>query len=90
MELKQAREDIDKIDTEIIELVAKRLELAKEIAEIKKKLKLPLEDKEREEELLQSRIKTVKEFGYDDAEFVKHLFVLLIKKSKEIQKEAMK
>lgn len=89
MELKQAREDIDKTDNEILQLIAKRMELAKEIAGIKQKLKLPLEDSEREAGLLQARIKKMKELGFEDAEFVKQLFALLMKKSKEVQKEIM-
>lgn len=89
MELSHAREEIDRIDNEIIELVAKRLSIAKEIAKIKNKLKLPFEDKERETQLLKARIKKMKELGVDDAEFVKLLFAVIIKKSKEIQKETM-
>ena len=89
MELKQAREEIDKIDNEILQSVAKRLGLAKEIAEIKKKVRLPLEDKERELDLLKTRIKKMKELGFEDKEFVTQLFAVLMKKSKEVQKEIM-
>jgi len=90
MELNKAREVMDDIDKQIAELVAKRLSIAKEIFKLKKSKNLPVENKERESDLLQARIKKMKELGIDDAEFVKQLFAVLIKKSKEIQKEAMK
>ncbi|HII14886.1 MAG TPA: chorismate mutase [Nanoarchaeota archaeon] len=89
MELKQAREEIDKIDNEILQLAAKRLGIAKEIAEIKQKLNLPLGDRERESELLQARIEKMQELGFEDKEFVRQLFAILMKKSKEIQTETM-
>lgn len=87
--MEKLREDIDKIDNGILQLVAKRMKPAKEIAEIKKNNNLPLEDKKREDELIKSRIKKMKELGFDDAEFVKQLFTLLMGKSKEIQKGIM-
>ena len=49
MELTQAREEIDRIDNEIIKLVAKRLSVAKEIGKLKKSKNLPVENKQREE-----------------------------------------
>ncbi|MBU2637899.1 MAG: chorismate mutase [Nanoarchaeota archaeon] len=87
MELKQAREEIANIDKAIIELIARRLSIAKEIAKIKKDNNLPIQDKGREEEVIQNAVKSLKEQGYDDPEFVKALYTLIMKKSKEIQKE---
>lgn len=90
MELESIRKEIDSIDREILHLVAKRMKLAGQIAEIKQNLKLPLEDKEREVQLLEARIKTMKELGFDDAEFIKAVYAVIIKKSKGIQKEVNK
>ncbi|MFH1064911.1 MAG: chorismate mutase [Nanoarchaeota archaeon] len=87
MELNQAREEIDKIDNEIIELVAKRLSVAKEIAKIKKSNNLPVENKAREEEVLKNAINNLKAKGFDDEKFAKELFAVIMQKSKEIQKE---
>lgn len=90
MELRQAREDIDKIDNEIIELVAKRLSIAKEIAKIKKKNNLSVENKEREEEVLKNAVNNLKANGFDDAGFAKALYAVIMDKSRQIQKEAVK
>ncbi|ASJ17567.1 chorismate mutase [Pyrococcus kukulkanii] len=50
--IKSLREQIDEIDREIIALLERRLEIARQIGEIKKSLGLPIEDKSREEEVL--------------------------------------
>lgn len=85
MELKQKREEIDKIDREIIGLLAKRFSIAKEIAKIKKSHNLPIQNKEREEEVIQKAVENLKEKGYDEKEFVKTIYTAIIKKSKEVQ-----
>lgn len=87
MELRQAREEIDNIDNEIIQLVAKRLSIAKEIAKIKKKNNLPVENKQREEEVIKNAINNLKANGYDDAKFAKAIYEVIMEKSREIQKE---
>lgn len=89
MELEAIRAQIDNADNELLSLVAKRLSLAKGIAEIKQEHKLPLTDKKREGELINARIKKLKELGFEDEDFVRQLFALLMNKSKQIQKEAM-
>ncbi|MDI6737054.1 MAG: chorismate mutase [Nanoarchaeota archaeon] len=90
MELKQAREYIDNIDKEIIKLLARRFSIAKEIAKIKKEQSLPIQNNEREEEVIKKAIENLKEQGYDDEEFARGLFTIIMNKSKEIQKEAVK
>ena len=87
MELTQAREEIDRIDNEIIKLVAKRLSVAKEIGKLKKSKNLPVENKQREEEVIKNAINNLKANGYDDAKFAKALYAAIMQKSKEIQKE---
>ena len=52
MPVEQLREKIDGVDDRIVELVEKRVELAKKIGQVKRKKGLPLHDPEREEELL--------------------------------------
>ncbi len=43
------REKIDELDRKILELIAERFRVVREIAEYKKQHNLPIEDKEREE-----------------------------------------
>ena len=51
-QLKKNREEIDKIDEELVQLINKRCELAKEIGEIKRFKNMPIENKKRENEVL--------------------------------------
>ena len=51
-QLKKIREEIDKIDSKIKDLLIKRLEMAERIGVIKKTENLPLIDEEREEEII--------------------------------------
>ncbi|MBW3004472.1 chorismate mutase [Candidatus Woesearchaeota archaeon] len=50
--LEQYRKQIDLIDSQIIELLKKRESLVEQIKEIKLEQNAPLEDKEREEQVL--------------------------------------
>ncbi len=52
-ELKELRKQIDSIDEEILILLNKRVRLCIEIAKVKKKANLQLEDQKREHEILQ-------------------------------------
>ncbi|MEM3833422.1 MAG: chorismate mutase [Thermoprotei archaeon] len=47
------RKQIDTIDDEIIRLLNKRMQLCKEIGELKKRMNMPIEDCKREIEVLQ-------------------------------------
>jgi monofunctional chorismate mutase len=52
-ELREIRKQIDKIDEEILILLNKRMQLCEQVAKVKKKANLQIEDKKREEEILQ-------------------------------------
>lgn len=54
MELKEARERIDRIDTEMAELFVRRMEAAGEIAAYKREHGLPIEDKDREARVIEA------------------------------------
>jgi monofunctional chorismate mutase len=51
--IQELRKEIDKIDDEIIDLLKRRLEIARKIGKIKKERHLPVLDKEREKEVLE-------------------------------------
>lgn len=51
MSLKELRQEIDMLDEKMIHLVGKRIQLAKQIAVIKKEHRLPILDAKREEEI---------------------------------------
>ncbi len=85
MALQQSRRKIDALDDQLLELLAQRLEICKEIAEHKKKNNLPIQDREREVEIINNGIETFKRLGFDDQEFVTKIFELVMKKSREVQ-----
>ncbi len=51
MQLKQLRDQIDQINSELVSLLGKRIEIAKEIARIKKRENLPILDSQREDKI---------------------------------------
>lgn len=84
MELEKLREEIDMVDDGIISLLSKREGLIKEIALIKKRNGIPVLDREREAQILQTLKKKAEERGLD-GEFVLALYRLILKNSKKNQ-----
>lgn len=85
MDLKELRERLDDIDSDIVRLVSERLALSHDIADFKVKNGLELRHPSREEEVIAKCTKLFSEHGVDDPEFVRKLYELLIKKSRELQ-----
>ena len=52
MDLNQIRQDIDKIDSQLVELFKKRMDLALDVAKTKKEANLPVVNTSREKEIL--------------------------------------
>ena len=84
MNIEEARKDIDKIDDNIIELLAKRKNLIKEIASIKKELNKPIIDEEREQEIIERLKKISKEKDLDE-NFISSIYEIILNNSKEEQ-----
>ena len=72
MTLKDIREQVDKIDDQIVPLLEKRLKLAKEIRKYKKEIL----DSNRENKIL-DKIKS---------EYIKDIYKTIFKNSKEVQR----
>lgn len=83
--LKEVREKIDILDGVLIEALAQRKDLVKEIADIKKKNSISIADEKRENEIFKKRRRLAKEVGLNQ-EYVEQLFLLIIKNSREEQK----
>jgi chorismate mutase len=83
-DLQQLRENINTIDRSIIELLAKRFGIAKQIGEIKKQSGMSIEDRDREQRLFEFYRKLGDEFGVDQV-FLKKLFEDIIEESKRLQ-----
>lgn len=73
--LASLRSKIDKIDKKLEKHLLKREKIAKEIGKTKKELGLPIQNSEREKEIL-SKI---------ESPYVKKIFEHIIKASKEVQ-----
>ena len=90
MELSKIREEIDKIDYAILELLVKRFKLGNEVALIKHKEGKQLKDVAREESLFLDRTNKLKELGYSDELFIRKFFKVIIDKLLELQEKYLK
>ncbi|MBI4144052.1 chorismate mutase [Candidatus Woesearchaeota archaeon] len=84
--MKRLRKQINRIDDDLLRLIASRLRVAKKIGIYKKKHNLPVRDVKREREIINERTKALAKLGFNDSLFVKHLFNLLFAKSRSVQK----
>lgn len=80
--LDEMREQIDKIDVEILEAFQKRMNLSAEIAKYKKDNNLPVLDEKREKEKLDRIAKSVNE---DMSAFTSKLYLTLADLSRDYQ-----
>ena len=80
--LEEMREQIDKIDAEIIESFKKRMNLSAEIAKYKKENNLPVLDEKREKEKLEGIAKNVDE---NMSAFASKLYLTLADLSRDYQ-----
>ena len=85
MVLSSLRKKIDNVDLQLLELLAQRLKISREIAEYKRQNNLPIQDRKRELEVITKRIEKFKQLGFDDEIFVTKLFELIMRKSREVQ-----
>lgn len=81
MTLNEARNEIDKIDDELLRLLLRRLELSKAIGTIKKEGNMPTFDQTREDEIF-DRLNAASMEKY---EYIEPIFKEILRTSKEIQ-----
>ena len=79
MDIRELREQIDKIDHEIVELYGRRMETARAIGRYKREHKMPLPDSERERNLLN---RVAEQAGEDNEQGVRALYHLLLDHSR--------
>lgn len=77
MSLLKLREEIDALDKQLVVLLGRRLRIAKEIARIKKREKLPIFDPVREKEL-KARLQEFARAEGLSASIIEELFALLL------------
>lgn len=83
-ELISQRDEINRIDKDILHLISKRMESCLRIGEIKFHIGKPIFDAGREREVIEDRINIGKHLKLDE-DFVKRLIELLMSYSKQLQ-----
>tara|TARA_Y100001970_G_C14145095_1_gene809387 strand:+ start:552 stop:812 length:261 start_codon:yes stop_codon:yes gene_type:complete len=79
----QLRKQIDDLDEEIISLLKKRMSISKNVGELKERLDIPVEDKNREKEIID---RLTKQAGKNlSEEQLIRIFTAVFKSSKQIQ-----
>jgi len=82
--LQKFREEISKIDSEILQLLAKRRKLSRKVVKSKSKINSPIRDEKREAALLNELISKGKKVGLE-AHFIISLFQKIIEDSVRLQ-----
>ncbi len=87
--LEKLREGIDKIDGKIIDLLIKRKNLVKNIAQLKKELKKPVFDNAREKQIIEKMKLEAREKNLDE-DFIISIYDIILKNSREEQEKIVK
>ena len=87
-DLSEWRMEIDDVDSKLIKLLAKRNQIARKIARTKMTSGIAVFDAERETQVIIKRQELATIFGLQK-DFVQELMRLVMKASKEVQKEVM-
>jgi len=87
MSLEELREEIQSIDREIVELIARRTYVAETIADVKDEQGLPTTDEQQEQAVMDRAGENAERFDVD-SNLVKAIFRLLIELNKVEQRES--
>jgi chorismate mutase len=85
MEIEKLRKDIDQLDDDLLNILSKRKQIAKEIGKIKKKKGTDILDSDRESELIKRVMGKSADLGLDE-DNVKLIFEMILEDSKKEQK----
>ncbi len=85
MTLQTLRKKINRVDAQLIKLLAQRFAIAKKIGDLKKKHSLTITDAAREKELAKFHTSLEKTYGLSQM-FTKSLWKLILEESKRLQK----
>lgn len=86
-DIKKLREQIDEIDSNLLSLYEKRMDVVRSIAKYKMENNIPVYDAKREDEKLDDVFASVKNKHYADG--AAQLFITLMQASREMQEEMM-
>ena len=86
MELSEIRKKIDKLDEELVRIIAKRIALIPDVANYKKENNIPRYNPERENEVIEEKRKLAKELNINP-DLIEDLFKRIIEEAHRIEKE---
>lgn len=86
--MKNLRNEIDKLDLEIVQLLEKRFDVVKEIAKFKIKNNIPVYDPERETQVLEKNLNNLENKEYFDE--IEKIFKQIMASSKTYQNQIIK
>jgi len=86
MSLAELREEIETIDREIVELIARRTYVAETVAQVKAERDMPTTDEDQEQRVMDRAGANAQKFDVDD-NLVKAIFRLLIELNKVEQRD---
>ena len=84
-ELERLRGIIDNLDEQIVSLIEKRMELSKKVGEYKDANNLPILDKKREKDIIQSRVNMLSDPTFSQS--VREIFKLVMRYSRRYQRK---
>jgi chorismate mutase len=87
MSLAELREEIETIDREIVELIARRTYVAETVAQVKADREMPTTDEKQEERVMERAGENAEQFDVD-TNLVKAIFRLLIELNKVEQRSS--
>ena len=77
-ELGQLRTEIEQVDADLVQLIAKRVRLAREVGEAKRRAGMPTLDPTREATVVRRAVTLAREAGLEPDEEVRQIYWLLI------------
>ena len=80
----ELRQQIDQLDEKIIQLLKNRMGISKEVGKLKEKLDIPVEDKGREQEII-DRLTSQAGRNLSEEQLIR-IFTAVFKSSKQVQK----
>ncbi|MFZ4583063.1 MAG: chorismate mutase [Paludibacter sp.] len=87
--LASLRRQIDELDNSLLELLARRMRVSREIGQYKKEHNMPILQSQRYDEIIQNRVSQALQMGMD-TEFMKTVLVAIHEESVRNQQEIMK
>ena len=80
----ELRQKIDKLDEDIIQLLKRRMGISKEVGKLKEELDIPVEDKGREQEII-DRLTQQAGRNLSEEQLIR-IFTAVFKSSKQVQR----